>query len=177
MFWTNTTAPKLNKTIDAQNPALVASRQGWVNPKTGEVVIAVRGLTSKNGDAAAAPTLTLTAPANATYTATQVLTFTLGSSAALAVVDVPYLELTINGRVKKALYTSAGSTSTSLKFAYTVVAEDVQATPAAIACKNSLNAHTNGRKKGRLTYAVSGRQVPVAETQTFTVPSLANVKV
>lgn len=110
-----------------------ATDSGWVDNRTGEILVAIRGLASKNqgvNDATTLPAFTLVLPAKKTYGAGKVLRFTVKSSETL-VVDttggVPSLGFTLSGTTadREATYVAAASSGDKLVFEYTVVAGDV----------------------------------------------------
>lgn len=93
-----------------------------------EILRAVRSMAAKITDSIAVPTFT----AAVTYSGTSsmvtgdTMTITVTASEAVKVIgSAPAINVTINGVVRKANYTTAGSTATEKKFVYTVVAGDV----------------------------------------------------
>lgn len=119
------------KAYSASN--ISATDAGWVDNRTGEILVAIRGLASKNqgaNDATTLPTFTLVLPAKNTYGVGKVLRFTVKSTETL-VVDTtggtPSLGFTLAGTAatRNASYVAAKSSGDKLVFEYTVVAGDV----------------------------------------------------
>lgn len=160
-------------------PTAVATANGWSDPVTGELLVAITALTTKKADAVVIPTFgTLAVPADGTYTAGQVLTFTLTPSEGVDVVGTPWIAVTIGTEVRQAMFDRAASTATSLKFSYTVVAGEVDAN--GIIVNNSVKLGDNGVKgKNRLVDQITGtRGVVIPELSlTFTVPSTSGILV
>ena len=118
-----------NKT--AYNAAnIVANDMGWVDSRTGEVLVACRGLASKGqggSDAATLPTFTIVLPKAATYGAGKILRFTINSSEVVEVTGTPQVSFTLAGATagRTADYVASKSSGNKLVFEYTVVAGDV----------------------------------------------------
>lgn len=158
-------------------PTAVATANGWTNPVTGEILVWLSGLTTKRTDANGVPTFTLAVPANGTYTVGQTLIFTLTPSEAVDVTGSPTLTLTIGATARDAVYDPTTSTSTSLKFKYTIQAGEVDAN--GIAAATTLVFATTGKGKSKIVDQVAdstGAPVPEASV-TFAVPSLVAVLV
>lgn len=94
-----------------------------------EVLVAMRTLSSKMVDAATAPTFTaaISYSALSAMVTDDVLTITISASEAVKVADNAYIEVTIGENTRNAVVDAATSTSTSLKFKYTITASDVAA--------------------------------------------------
>ncbi len=115
---------------DAYSAAnIVATMRGWEYQPTGEVIVAIGALNVKSGDvadAANAPTFT----AEVTYSGTSamvtgdVMTVTLTPSEPVTVSGIPEIGLTIGANTRALVYDAGLSTTTSLVFKYTVVAND-----------------------------------------------------
>lgn len=132
-----------------------------------EVIHAIKGLSTRITDKLTAPTFTLSLPAAATYGPTQVnkvLTFTLAASEAVNVTGLPYILVTFFGgsETHQAVYNPATSTSTSLKFDYTVVTGDTNGQIAAVA--NSLVFPTGSSVADKLTTGGVGKLASVGYT-------------
>lgn len=104
-----------------------ASAKGWIHTPTGEVLVAIGNLDTKNTDAAAAPTWTLTLMANGNYVTDDPMVLELVPSENVFVYGTPFIPVTIGATVRNFEYDPATSTPSSLKFNYTVVAGDVDA--------------------------------------------------
>ncbi len=106
-----------------------------------------------------APTIASVAvPANGTYRAGQVLSFTVNFSEAVTVTGTPQLGLTIGSTVRQASYAS-GSGSTALVFGYTVVSGDLD---------------TDGIALGTLALNGGTIQDAVGNNATLTLNSVAS---
>lgn len=161
-------------------PDAVATTMGWATPDTGEVLVAIAGLTTKQGPLASWPTFTLAVPANGTYhiATPDTLTFTVTSSAALAVAGTPSLDVTINTTVRQAAFTGIDATGKVLTFAYTLQASDT-ADANGIVVANTIDLNTTGKGKSRLVDELtlnSGETIPAASL-TFTVPTTTGILV
>lgn len=163
------------KTPPTFRPDAVASAKGWVHPVTGEVLVTIRGLTTKNVDALVVPTFTLTVPANATYHAGDTLTFTVTSTEAMSVSGTPSIDLTIGVNSRQAQYVSIDATQKILTFAYVLVAGDVPNTGITVA--NTIDLNTVGKGKSKIVDVVagSGGQPVAAAALTFTVPATTGI--
>lgn len=160
-------------------PGATATKQGWINPATGEVLVAIANLNTKRTDANVVPTFTLAVPSNATYLTGQVLTFTVTPSEAVTVTGAPYIVVTIGAAVVNAVYDAATSTTTSLKFKYAVVAGNVDADGIAVQNRITLNEPTSGKTKGKVVDIVTGTsgEAVASASLTFTVPSTTGILV
>lgn len=141
---------------------VAANAKGWVHTPTGEVLVAMRGLDAKNTDALAAPTWTLTLPANGNYVTEDTMILELVSNEAVHVVGAPYIVVTIGATARNFVYEPVSSTSTSLKFTYDVVADDVDADGIVVA-----GTLTKGTAK--IYDIVGGGQVEVTGAITYVV--------
>lgn len=139
-----------------------ANAKGWVYSPTGEVLVACRGLASKNTDALAIPTWALTLPANGTYAATDILSFTLVPSEAVFVYGAPSIALTIGAATRQAVFDADLSTPTALVFSYEVVEADVDANGIAVA-------NTLSKNDGHLYEVIGDGQVEITGAITYTV--------
>ncbi|QPS09542.1 IPTL-CTERM sorting domain-containing protein [Delftia acidovorans] len=89
-----------------------------------------------------APTVqSVNVPANGAYSTGSVLSFTVNYSAAVTVVGVPSIPLTIGSTTRQATYAS-GSGSTALVFSYTVQAGDMDADGITLGSNIALNGGT-----------------------------------
>jgi hypothetical protein len=154
----------------------VASASGWKHPVTGEVLVAIRGLTTKNVDALVVPTFTLAVPADATYTVGQALVFTVTASEAVSISGTPSIDVTIGSTVRQAQFTGIDATQKILTFSYTLVAGDADADGIAVA--NTIDLNTVGKGKSKVVDQVagSGGQPIDAAALTFTVPATTGIK-
>lgn len=127
------TPPYFNKV--ALTPT--ASDAGWkvtaaaAGTRFGEVLVAIKGLTTKN--AVANPTFVMTQTSTTHYTTGQVITLIVTASKAVAVSGTPTISMTIGAFTRKALFNSTTSSTTVLRFDYTFVAGDVAASSVPIA--------------------------------------------
>lgn len=156
-------------------PTATATNQGWINPATGELLVALSGLTAKNTDALSVPTFTLAVPANGTYNAAGVLTFTVTASEPVIVTGAPTLGVTIGSTLRDAVYDPDTSTATALVFKYTIQTGEVDAN--GIAVNNVLTLGVTGKGKSKIVDVVAdstGAAVPDASV-TFTVPSTVGI--
>jgi hypothetical protein len=170
-LWTYKTPPIFKQ--DA-----IATDKGWVDPVTGEILVAITGLDVKNTDAVVVPTFgTIAVPADGTYNLGDTLTFTLTVTEDVQVQGSPYIELTIGSTVRNAVYDSSTSTPTSLVFKYVVAADDLDTNGITVATVISLG--TTGRGKNKVIDVVANTAgEPVAEASlTFTVPDTTAVLV
>lgn len=109
---------------------ILATEKGWVYTPNGEVLVAIRALTTKNGDvadAAIVPTFTAAVSYSGTLNTVtgDIITVTLTASEDVAVSGTPTIDLTIGALTRQLSYSSGDSDATHLVFNYTVVAEDV----------------------------------------------------
>lgn len=153
----------------------VAGPEGWKDPVTGEVLVAIGGLTTKKAPLASWPTFTLAVPANGTYPAGTTLTFTVTASSVVAVAGTPSIDVTFGTTVRQAQFTGIDSTQKILTFAYTTVAGDDA--PSGIAVNNTIDLNTVGKGKSRVVDELtlnSGETIPAASL-TFTVPATTGI--
>lgn len=159
-------------------PTAVATTQGWTDPTTGEVYVAIANLTGKQAPLASWPTtvtFTLSVPANATYEAGSTLTFLVHASSAVAVVGTPSLDVTIGENVRQAVFTGIDATNKILTFAYVLQAGDDA--PSGITVANTIDLNTTGSGKSRVVDTLtlnSGETIPAADL-TFTVPATTGI--
>jgi hypothetical protein len=161
-------------------PDAVASALGWVTPDTGEVLVAINGLTTKQGPLASWPTFTLAVPADGTYhiATPDTLTFTVTSSKQLAIAGTPSIDVTINATVRQAAFTGIDATGKIMTFAYTLQASDT-ADANGIIVANTIDLSTTGKGKSRVVEDLmlnSGETIPAASL-TFTVPATTGILV
>lgn len=115
----------------------VVSAAGWkvaaaaAGTRLGEVLVCIKGLTTKN--AVAYPTFVMSQPATVHYTTGQVLTLTVTASKAVQSTGATTINLDINGTNRSAVFNPVTSTDTVLKFDYTFVAGDVAVSSIVIA--------------------------------------------
>lgn len=158
-------------------PTATATNLGWTDPVTGEVLVALAGLTAKRTDALIVPTFTLAVPADGTYNAGMTLTFTVTASEPVIVTGAPTLGVTIGSTLRDAAYDPVTSTSTALVFKYTIQAGEVDAN--GIAVNSGLTLGVTGKGKSKIIDVIAdstGSAVPDASV-TFTVPSTVAVLV
>jgi hypothetical protein len=152
-------------------PTAVATTQGWTDPTTGEVYVAIANLTGKQpANWPTSVTFTLAVPANGTYEAGQTLTFTVTASHQVVVQGTPSLDVTIGTNVRQAAFTGIDATGKILTFAYVLQPGDDDANGIAVA--NTIDLNTVGTGKSRVVDTLtlnSGESIPVADL-TFTVP-------
>lgn len=108
---------------------ILATEKGWVYTPSGEVLVAIRALTTKNGDvadAAVVPTFTAAVSYSGTLNTVtgDIVTVTLTASEPVAVSGTPTIDLVIGANTRQLTYDSINSTDTSLVFTYEVVAGD-----------------------------------------------------
>lgn len=164
------------KTPPTYRPDAVAGPEGWKDPVTGEVLVCIRALTTKNVDALVVPTFVLAVPANGTYTVGQALVFTVTASETVTVVGTPSIDVTIGSTVRQAQYTGIDATQKILTFSYTLVAGDTDSDGIVVA--NTVDLNTVGKGKSRVVDQLtlnSGQNV-AASALTFTVPNTTLVK-
>jgi len=114
---------------------ITASDGGWLytNPVSGltEIIAAIGRMALKmtgdaQGDAMAAPSWTLTMPANINHIEGSEMILTLVSNEPVAVTGKPFISASFGGgKKRKFTYEIVYSTPTSLAFTYVIVAEDV----------------------------------------------------
>jgi hypothetical protein len=152
-------------------PTAVATAQGWTDPVTGEVYVAIANLTGiQPASWPTSVTFVLAVPANGTYEAGSLLTFHVTASHPVAVVGTPSLDVTIGTNVRQAAFTGIDSTNTILTFSYLLQAGDDDANGIVVA--NTIDLNTTGSGKSRVVDTLSlnsGETIPVADL-TFTVP-------
>lgn len=168
--WTYSKAPSYHQTA-------VATKKGWSDPVTGEVLVAIGNLDQKKIIAGVVPTYTLTVPASKTYATGDLIAFVVTPAEAVNVGGTPVIALTIGSKSTNLVYNPASSTPTSLSFEYTVVSGD--AAPSGVVVDNKITLTTVGKGKSAITDRITGGGgEPIDPTTlTFTVPSTANVKV
>lgn len=123
-------------------PDAVLAPNGWVDPVTGEVLIAIKKLdvkaAAKNGgnldgintatlanvDIAAVPTFTAAITSADALAVGDKLKIDVTASEAVGIDGIATIRANIAGNVRDIGYTKTGSTSTLLKFEYTTTAED-----------------------------------------------------
>lgn len=156
-------------------PDAVATASGWTHPTTGEVLVTIRGLTTKRVDALVIPTFTISVPANASYAAGATLQFNVTASEPVTVSGLPSLDLTIGSNVRQAVYDPVASTSTVLIFKYVLVTGDTDAN--GISCANTIDLNTVGKGKSRVVDQIVGSagQTVAASALTFTVPATTGI--
>src|SRR6185437_13524144 len=136
----------------------VAGPEGWKDPVTGEVLVAIGGLTTKQVPLASWPTFTLAVPANGTYPA-----------------GTPSIDVTFGTTVRQAQFTGIDVTNKILTFEYTTIAGDDA--PSGIVVSNTIDLNTTGKGKSRVVDELSlnsGETIPAASL-TFTVPATAGI--
>lgn len=168
------------KTPPKYRPDAVATASGWTDPVTGEVLVTIKNLLVKQGPLASWPTFTLAVPADGTYhiATPDTLTFTVTSSAALAVSGTPSIDVTIGSTVRQAAFTGIDATNKILTFAYTLQASDT-ADANGIAVANTVDLNTTGKGKSRIVDELtlnSGETIPAASL-TYTVPATTGILV
>jgi hypothetical protein len=160
----------------ASNPGTVTT-QGTC--QMAEVIVAINNLQNKilaNSDAIAVPTFT----AAATYSALahavtgDVLTVTLTASEPVTVSGTPFINVTIGANTRRFSYTSVGSTSTSLKFTYTVVAGDVAIGGGVVSAASATLTNVNA---GIGDILAATNAVRWMGTVTFTAPVMTTISV
>jgi hypothetical protein len=166
--WTLNTPPTFH-------PDAVASAAGWKHPVTGEVLVAIRGLTTKNVDAGTVPTFVLAVPADGTYHAGDKLTFTVTASEAVSVSGTPSIDVTIGANIRQAQFTGIDATNKILTFQYTLVAGDAGATGITVSPSIDLNTVSKGKSKVVDLIAGSAGQPVDASKLTFTVPATTGI--
>jgi len=130
--WTRTTPP-------TWVPKAYATDAGWVNPDTGELLVANRGLATEDGNA---PTPTKVEFVNATKTKWSVdnnLDLKVTFSERVVVTGSPQIAVTIGVNTRQAVYLS-GSGTNQLTFRYTLVSGDTGAI--SLATEIALNSGT-----------------------------------
>jgi 6,7-dimethyl-8-ribityllumazine synthase len=152
------------------HPTAVATASGWTDPITGEVLVTIRALTTKNVDALVVPTFTMSVPANASYGVGATLEFHVIPSEAVTVSGFPSLDITIGTTVRQAVYDAVDSTGTLLIFKYVLVAGDTDAN--GIVVSNTIDLNTTGYGKSRVVDQVIGSagQTIAGTALTYTVP-------
>ncbi len=114
--WTLTRPPRYK-------PTAVATTQGWVDPETGEVLVAIRNLSGKS--ASTIVSLTLNASA---YKVGDSLTVAVRFSEAVTVTGTPQLTINFNAQARTLDYASGSGTPTLVFGApYTVATGDTAA--------------------------------------------------
>lgn len=142
-------------------PDAVATASGWTDPVTGEVLVTIRALTTKNVDALIVPTFTMSVPVNGSYAAGATLQFNVTASEAVTVVGTPSIDITIGSSVHA---------NTSLTWASNVVTATVGAglLPAiGQTFQTTIGGATPAGYNGTFTGTV-------ASATTFTYPLVAN---
>jgi hypothetical protein len=114
------------------------------------------------------PAPAVTPPANGTYAAGQILTFTVNFSEAVTVTGTPVLPLTIGSTSVNATYQS-GSGSTLLTFSYTIAAGNQDTNGIAIANALNLNSGTIKDRAGNNAVLT----LPVVNTSGILVEAIA----
>jgi hypothetical protein len=115
----------------------VVSTAGWkvataaAGTRFGEVLVAIKGLTTKN--AVAYPTFTITQTTTKHYVTGETITLVVTASSAVAVSGLPTIDLVIPSGTKQAVFDPTTSTSTVLNFKYTFVAGDIAGSQITIA--------------------------------------------
>jgi hypothetical protein len=152
------------------HPTAVASAGGWMNPTTGEIIVAISNFTAKNADAIIVPTYTLAVPANSTYVDGNILTVIVTSTEPLYVEGSPAIALTIGAKNTNFVYNPLTSTPTALHFDYTVVSGD--SAPSGIVVGNTISLTTVGKGKNAITDQITGGggEAILPAALTFTVP-------
>lgn len=163
------------KTPPTYRPDAVATASGWTDPVTGEVLVCIRGLTTKNVDALVVPTFTLGVPANGTYHVGQALVFTVTASEAVTVAGTPSIDVTIGSNVRQAQYTGIDATQKIMSFSYTLVAGDIDADGIAVANTVDLNTVNKGKSRIVDQLTLNSGQNVAAAALTFTVPSTTGI--
>jgi hypothetical protein len=174
------TKPPVLKPAASNNVTLVATNQGWVNSRTGEILHFMKGLLTKKTAVSTGPTFTLVLPSNATYGTGQTIQFTVNSSAALTLVGNPTIALTLTSGIVLAKYVPSASTSTSLVFRYTVKKNDLALSGITVANIFTLtNYSSDGNGTDRVVQQIPGSAgVAVAPAKlTYTVGSTSLIKV
>ena len=128
------------------------------------VLVAIRNFLAKWSDANALPSFTATSSVSALahMVTGDILSISVSSGAdTVSVATGAYINVTINGIVRKAYYTSGSSTSTSSVFKYTVVAGDV-ATAGQITVDTAI--------VGSVYDTIADGQTLIADPVTFVAP-------
>lgn len=99
-------------------PDAVATDKGWVDPATGELLVAIRGLNVKN----AGPIVQRVTRVGSTtkYGRSSVISFRVKFNEVVTVTGTPRIPLTIGADSSKFLSYASGSGTSSLTFSYTV---------------------------------------------------------
>lgn len=145
-----------------------ASSRGWVYDPTGEVLVACRGLDTKNTDAASAPTFTaaIAYSGTAAMVTDDIVTITITSTEAVKVSSIAYVVFNIDTDARQAVFDPATSTGTSLKFKYTIDETD-SATAGQVSVGTTI--------VGTVSDLVGDSTVPVAVT--FVAPNTSTATV
>jgi hypothetical protein len=131
---------KLNKP-PIYHPTAIATPAGWADPITGELLVAITGLSTFK-EVGGLTTLVDVYLDKVSYLNGDVMTLTVQYSEPVVVTGTPHLTLVINGTNHTLNYT-AGSGTAFITFAYTVTQSDVAtATQVAVTSPVSLNGGT-----------------------------------
>lgn len=142
----------------------IATSAGWVNAKTGEVVVAIGNLNTREnvGHTSILESVVLATPATTDYVTGGNFSLVATYSQDITITGTPEIGITIGGVAKNATYAS-GSGTNQLTFTYTVASGDTGAI--VVVSPIVLNS-------GTIKDSISGNASPL----TFTAPTTTNVK-
>ena len=158
---------------------IVSTDQGWVDSRTGEILVACRMMASKGqtpaGDAAGVPTFAvkrISKAGNFSCAKGQAIRLVLTPSETVTVAGTPTVELVLAGTAgtRSLSYVASKSSVSELVFEYTLVAGDVAENLGQIV--SIANTWASGTVTDLKSDGTAGTAV---DPQTFTVPSVTGI--
>jgi len=160
--------------LDVKASTDITDASGNGNNNNGYVATYTSGSTH-SVDTVAPTVSSVSVPNNATYIATQTLSFTVNTSENVTVTGTPRLTLTIGGTTKYATYASGGGTS-ALVFTYTVEIGLLDSDGIAVGAAIDLNSGTlKDSATNDMTLALASVGATTAILVDSTVPILSSV--